>query len=151
MSDYWSERYGDLEVIAAETRGRCHLCLEPADLSAYGPTGSYGQDTVTIDHLKPQAFGGSDRSVNLRIAHGDCNSVRGIRRHKEVRFELTGNREAPLNAATFNMLSVGGSVAVGAAAGHAFATRNQFGVEEFNWGAALVSGLLTFAVTRAIY
>jgi hypothetical protein len=152
MSDYyWSERYGDLEAIAAATRSRCHLCHEPADLSAYGPTGSFGRDTVTIDHLKPQSHGGSDRSENLLIAHGDCNSIRGTRKHEEVRFELAGKRDAPLSAAAFDILSMGGSVAVGAAAGHAFATRNQLGVEEFNWPAALLSGLFTFAVTRTFY
>jgi hypothetical protein len=46
--EYWSDRYGDLASIAPTTRGRCHLCHEPADLALYGRTGLFGADTRTV-------------------------------------------------------------------------------------------------------
>lgn len=150
-NEYWSDRYGDLEKIAAGTRGRCHLCHEQVDLALYGRTGLFGAETVTVDHLEPQVWGGDDQAENLRIAHGNCNSLRGVEDPEVVRLALTETMDEPMSDATFNVLSVGGSVALGAAAGHAFATTNQQGQREFNWGAAVLGGLLTFAATRAIY
>jgi HNH endonuclease len=149
--DFWSDRYGDLESIAAATRGRCHLCHEEVDLSLYGRTGLFGADTVTVDHLEPQVWGGDDEPENLRIAHGNCNSRRGVEDPEVTRLALAKTTDEPLSAEAFNALSVGGSVAVGAAAGHVFARTNQAGQREFNWGAALACGLLMFAATRAYY
>lgn len=150
-STFWSSRYGDLEAIASVTRSRCHLCHEKVDLGLYGRTGQFGVGTVTVDHLDPQIFGGDDDPRNLRIAHGNCNSVRGVDDPEAIRQELAETTSAPMSAATFNVLSVGGSVAVGALAGHAWATTNQYGQREFNWAAAVAGGLLTFAATRAFY
>lgn len=146
---YWSPRYGDLEAIAAKTRGLCHLCHEPASLEFYGRTGQFGPDTVTVDHLRPQIRGGSDAAQNLRIAHGDCNSVRGVRSHRRVRRELAGTVDEPMSQSTFDILSLGASAGVGAVSGHLFATQDEFGRKRFNWGAATLFGVLTFAVTRA--
>ena len=139
---YWSPRYGDLEAIAAKTRGLCHLCHEQANLDFYGRTGQFGPDTVTVDHLRPQVRGGGDAEENLRIAHGDCNSVRGIRSHRKVRRELAGTADEPMSQATFDALSLGGSVGVAAVSGHAFATQDEFGRKWFNWGAATLFGAL---------
>jgi hypothetical protein len=150
-NEHWSDRYGDLEIIASATRGRCHLCHEQVDLAMYGPTGHFGAETVTVDHLEPQVWGGDDEPENLRIAHGNCNSLRGVEDAEVIRLALVDTTDEPVSDATFNVLSVGGSVAMGAAAGHAFATTNQQGQREFNWGAALACGLLTFAVTRTYY
>jgi|CZKU01.1.fsa_nt_gi hypothetical protein len=149
--DYWSERYGDLEGIASTTRGRCHLCHENVVLALYGRTGLFGGDTVTVDHLEPQVFGGDDDADNLRIAHGNCNSLRGVKDPEAIRLALAGTTDEPLSDTAFNLLSVGGSVAVGVAAGHAFASTNQRGEREFNQAAAWVAGLLTFAFTRELY
>lgn len=34
------------------------------------------RSAITVDHIRPQAFGGSDESSNLRLAHRHCNSGR---------------------------------------------------------------------------
>ena len=151
MADYWSERYGDLESISSATRGRCHLCHEKVDLAFYGRTGLFGADTATVDHLEPQFFGGDDDAENLRIAHGNCNSLRGIDDPETIRLALADTTDEPLSGAAFDLLSLGGSVAVGVAAGNAFAITNQRGEREFNQAAAWVAGLLTFAFTRELY
>ena len=148
IQQYWSPRYGDLGAIAAKTRGLCHLCHEPADLAFYGRTGRFGPDTVTVDHLRPQIRGGSDAVENLRIAHGDCNSVRGVRSHRRIRRELAGTIDEPMSQSIFDMLSLGASVGMGALSGHVFATQDQLGRKRFNWRAATLFGALTLAVTR---
>jgi hypothetical protein len=146
---YWSPRYGDLESIAAETRGLCHLCHEPVDLDLYGRTGEFGPDTVTVDHLRPQVRGGGDGSANLRIAHGDCNSVRGTRSPRKARLALAGTADEPMSQVTFDLLSIGAGVGVAAVSGRAFATHDEQGRPQFNWGAAALFGILTFAVVRS--
>lgn len=148
---FWSNRYGDLGSIADLTRSRCHLCHERVDLALYGRTGQFGPETVTVDHLDPQVFGGGDERENLRIAHGTCNSLRGIDDPEVVRGGLAKTSSEPMSAGTFNLLSVGGSIAVGAVAGHVWASTTPQGQREFNWRAALACGLLTFAATRAFY
>jgi hypothetical protein len=150
-NEYWSDRYGDLEAIASATRGRCHLCHETVDLALYGRTGLFGAETVNVDHLEPQLFGGADEHENLRIAHGNCNSMRGLDDPEVTRLALTDTTDQPMSAAAFDLLSIAGSVAAGTAAGSAFATTNQQGQREFNRGAAFLAGLLTFAATRTYY
>ena len=44
-------------------RNTCGLCGE-----------SVTERTRTVDHITPQALGGSDRVSNLRTAHKSCNS-----------------------------------------------------------------------------
>lgn len=152
----WSERRGlsgsfPCAGQAGKVSGRCHLCHEKVDRALYGRTGAFGADTVTVDHLEPQIFGGSDDADNLRIAHHNCNSLRGIDDPEEARLALVNTTDEPPIDAAFNLLSVGRSVAVGVAAGHAFAVTNQRGERDFNQAAAWVAGLLTFAFTRELY
>ncbi|MEU7904136.1 HNH endonuclease [Actinoplanes sp. NPDC049118] len=53
----------------------CWLCGLPIDLALASPApGSF-----SIDHVTPQAYGGSDRLPNLRPAHRSCNAARGHR------------------------------------------------------------------------
>lgn len=48
--------------------------LESRKFSAYAPGERKRQrDSVTIDHIVPLAFGGSDMPSNLRLAHLTCN------------------------------------------------------------------------------
>src|SRR5262245_50119838 len=109
----YSRRYGDLTKIAAKTDGACHLCHEPVDLNLYGPTGTFGDETATVDHIWPQRFGGGDEHENLLLAHGTCNSRRGTRDVEEVRLELAGTEDAPLSSGAKSVRSIGGGVAVG--------------------------------------
>lgn len=46
--------------------GTCQICHERVSLAE-----------VTMDHIKPKSFGGSDSSENLRAAHALCNRKRG--------------------------------------------------------------------------
>jgi 5-methylcytosine-specific restriction endonuclease McrA len=84
--------------------GRCHLCHEKVDLALYGRTGAFGADTVTVDHLEPQIFGGSDDADNLRIAHHNCNSLRGIDDPEEARLALVNTTDEPLSDAAFTSI-----------------------------------------------
>jgi 5-methylcytosine-specific restriction endonuclease McrA len=61
--------------IGARDGWRCHLCgraVNPALSGAHarGPT---------IDHLVPVSQGGSDEPTNVRLAHRECNTRRGVR------------------------------------------------------------------------
>lgn len=145
----YSERYGDLRDVAAHTDGACHLCHQPADLALYGPTGAYGYDTVTVDHLIPQSHGGDDHLDNLRIAHGTCNSFRGTREVEDARMELAGTARPPMSSSEKTAWSVGAGGVIAVAAGHIFAQPTADGGRQFNGGAALCVGLLALAVTRA--
>lgn len=144
----YSDRYGDLELIADLTDGACHLCHEPVDLAFYGPTGHFGDDTVTVDHLRPQHHGGSDRVTNLRLAHGTCNSIRGTRRVADVRLELAGTSDAPLGAGAKTAWSLGGGAAAGVAAGFVWGHQRPDGTRQFNPQAALIAGGLVAIALR---
>jgi hypothetical protein len=138
----YSPRYGNLAKIAAKTGDRCHLCHEPVDLAFYGPTGLFGADTVNVDHLVPQAFGGDDDFDNLLLAHGDCNSRRGIRSVKATRLALAGTTRAPASEGEqlVEAVAVGSLAAI--AAGHMLAEQQPNGTRRFNSEAALGVGLL---------
>lgn len=51
----------------------CQICQEPVNRGAR--LGSRGYPT--LDHITPQAHGGSDEPSNLRLAHMGCNADRG--------------------------------------------------------------------------
>ena len=144
----YSERYGDLGGVRAWTDGDCHLCLQPLDLTLYGPTGRYGADTVTVDHLRPQSRGGQDALSNLRLAHGSCNSVRGTRSVLAARRELAGTVNAPRTSSEKTALAVTAGSLAALAAGYGLARQTPHGDRVFNGGPALVVGLLVFAAVR---
>lgn len=144
-----SPRYGDLRKVAAHTDGDCNLCLRPADLAFYGPTGSYGRDTVTIDHVIPQSDGGGDELENLRLAHGTCNSSRGTRDVEVARYELAGTYDGPMSSGEKTAWSVGGGAVAALGAGYAFGREMPDGTRQFNGEAALLAGLLASVLLRA--
>lgn len=148
MSKFLSRRYGDLAKISTKTDGRCHICLRPAPLHFYGPPGWFGDHTVTIDHLVPQAYGGDDDLENLRLAHATCNSTRGTRYAEDVRLELAGTDRAPLGVTEKNVVSlaVGGAGYLGG--GLLFAKQNPDGSNSFNHGAATLSALTLGLLVR---
>ncbi|WP_428266009.1 HNH endonuclease [Haliangium sp.] len=141
-------RYGNLEAIARRTGHRCHLCHEPIDLAFYGAPGTYGDDTVTVDHLEPQSWGGDDDPDNLRIAHARCNSVRGVREPEDVRLEFVGAEDEPMSSLEHLLSSAVGAAGIGAAAGMLFGRVDRTGQRQFNRGAAAIAGLLSFALLQ---
>lgn len=51
----------------------CALCGEPICWTV--PPGSLR--SVSVDHRKPRAAGGTDMLANLQLAHVQCNQVKG--------------------------------------------------------------------------
>jgi hypothetical protein len=146
----YSVRYGNLRTIAAKTDGKCHLCHEPTDLTLYGPTGMFGRETATVDHLLPRRYGGDDHPDNLLIAHGTCNSRRGTREVDEVRFELAGTPHAPMSSAEKTALSVRGGALIALGAGLLLARPVEGGRSEFNAEAALAAGVVGGLLLRCL-
>jgi transposase-like protein len=62
-----SRRYGRIDI-RIRPGARCHLCDAPVSARDYG-------DTVTLDHVRPQAHGGRDEHVLPACQR--CNSFRG--------------------------------------------------------------------------
>ncbi|MDI3283223.1 HNH endonuclease signature motif containing protein [Polyangium sp. 15x6] len=144
-----SRRYGDIEEIASKTDGNCHLCHDPVDVTFYGPTGAFGEETVTVDHLVPQSFGGDDDPDNLMIAHGRCNSIRGTRDAELVRFSLAGTTRAPMSGSDKTAVAIVGGVGFGLLAGAVLAKEQPDGTRQFNKEAAAVVGLLALLFRAA--
>ena len=143
-----SQRYGDLRDLAAKTDGSCHLCHQPAPIELYGPTGTYGDDTVTIDHYVPQSEGGDDDALNLFIAHGVCNSIRGTRDVDGVRMALAGTTRTPMSSVAKAALSLGGGSVAAVGAGSLFGQARPDGSRDFNAPAAVVTGVLAALLLR---
>lgn len=132
-----SDRYGCLHRIGRRTSHRCHLCGEALHVELYARPGMFGDDTVTVDHLVPQAFGGDDAPDNLMLAHAGCNSSRGVLPVEEARMLFGGDGDAPWSTgARSTALGVG----IGVGAGFLFAKRRGDTVK-FNTKAALSWGL----------
>src|ERR1041384_4181371 len=146
-----SHRYGNLARIAAKTGDRCHLCHEPVDLNFYGPTGLYGEDTVTVDHLIPVSLGGDDGHDNLMIAHGHCNSRRGIDLAEVARLAIVGSPNPPMSEGEQIATALFSGTGAAILAGHAFAVEEVTGTRRFNGKAALgfglAAGFLALALT----
>jgi hypothetical protein len=149
MLTYSSRRYGDLQKLHDKTDGRCHLCHQEVDLVFYGRPGSFGVDTVNVDHLVPQAHGGPDDHWNLRLAHATCNQLRGTAAAEDVRLALTGTADEPFGTVEKNLLSLAvGGVAYGAG-GALFARERPDGTRAFNHGAAVLAALLVGLAVRS--
>jgi 5-methylcytosine-specific restriction endonuclease McrA len=144
-----SNRYGDLMTIAHKTDCRCHLCHEPVDILTYGLVKIFGGDTASVDHLDPQALGGTDDEDNLMIAHQRCNSSRGMRDVEETRLALAGTTDEPWSKSTWDFATLGVSLPTAFVAGKFFATTNDKGEEEFNTGAALLTFFATLGLMSA--
>jgi len=61
-------RYITIEQLWERDEGICWLCEDYVDLEF---------DEPTRDHVIPHAQGGSDHPSNLKLAHRECNEVRG--------------------------------------------------------------------------
>lgn len=107
----------------------------------------FGEDTVTVDHLTPQAFGGDDEPENLMLAHAGCNSSRGVLPVEEARVLFGGDGDAPWSTGA---RSVALGVGAGVGAGLLFAEREGDQIR-FNTKAALGWGfgvsLLSWALS----
>lgn len=54
------------KAVWAKANGLCHICDLP--MSRF---------ELTVDHIIPRIFGGSDKIENLAAAHQSCNVLRG--------------------------------------------------------------------------
>ena len=68
ISDHQRRKYGlseaDADALAEKSGGFCGIC------EGYFREGQ----EATIDHIRPQAAGGSDWLGNLQLAHRGCNA-----------------------------------------------------------------------------
>ena len=62
-----SDQRMNLEAILMSRGDRCHLCGAPLD---------FENETIVVDHVEPQAQGGSNDLSNLLLAHSKCNSFK---------------------------------------------------------------------------
>lgn len=59
--------------------GCCALCgmAMPENRFVLAHAALWKKQRPTFDHIRPKAAGGSDRSVNLQLAHAACNWRKG--------------------------------------------------------------------------
>lgn len=70
--EFWINR--DVRLAIYDRDGwRCKLCGEPLDMTAL-PT---DPNAPTLDHVLPQAHGGTHHPDNLQAAHRGCNAAKG--------------------------------------------------------------------------
>lgn len=75
-------------LIYLRDSGYCWLCDQPVDFYARGDF------KPSMDHIKPRSHGGSNDLLNLRLAHGICNTKRDTLDAAEAR-ELIANWTPP--------------------------------------------------------
>lgn len=63
----------------------CGLCQEPIE----------SVKDITIDHIQPKCKGGSDKLENLRLAHEQCNRLRGEGFFSEREYPSSWDESAP--------------------------------------------------------
>jgi 5-methylcytosine-specific restriction endonuclease McrA len=66
-------RYGLRAAVIAASAGVCYLCTRPIDASLAAPHPL----SLSIDHVKPLAMGGTNALENLRATHLGCNVEKG--------------------------------------------------------------------------
>lgn len=64
-----------VERLAARDGWRCWLCDHTIDPALYWPLSMAG----SVDHVVPISRGGTDEGKNLRLAHVQCNTARGVK------------------------------------------------------------------------
>jgi len=67
--------------VAEDARNRCGYCLRMGELTGM---------PMTLDHIIPEAAGGSSSEENLWLACRRCNEFKGVQTH--ARDPLTGRR-----------------------------------------------------------
>ena len=74
----YKQKYSNWRTVANREGYDCHLCGRPVDPGDYRRTRSgqfvAGPDYPTVDHVRPQARGGTHHWTNLKLAHKRCNS-----------------------------------------------------------------------------
>lgn len=77
MTEKLSIKAKRLRRVYERDKGICHLCGRPVPHpnESEVPAGR----TASSDHIIPRGHGGTDRLVNLRLAHELCNNLRGDR------------------------------------------------------------------------
>jgi 5-methylcytosine-specific restriction endonuclease McrA len=69
-----------LRILYKRDHGICYICNEkcnPHDRVVDSTGGSVGPDYPTIDHIVPLARGGKHAWDNVKLAHHQCNSLKG--------------------------------------------------------------------------
>ena len=61
----------DRHAVYAKGKGRCHYCGCPLRLF-----GAWRKNHMTVDHLRPIAYGGTDHISNLVPACRECNGAK---------------------------------------------------------------------------
>jgi len=61
----------------------CYYCTRPLDLKLRDPNGY----EVTVEHIVPRAYGGSNAMSNLALAHSICNEIAGNAYEDKMRKE----------------------------------------------------------------
>lgn len=62
----------------------CHYCGKPLADSV----GGYNEDGISLDHIMPQALGGSDSIDNLVLACRRCNLEKRTKHYQEYRLAI---------------------------------------------------------------
>lgn len=76
MTGWGGRKVGDLRRAVVEAYGSvCWLCRLPINLALRYPR----RGSLSIEHVLPRSYGGSDDIANLRPAHLGCNWSRGNR------------------------------------------------------------------------
>ena len=55
------------EVLKSQGSIKCGICLQPITII----------EELTVDHIRPRAWGGNSRLTNLQPAHESCNGQKG--------------------------------------------------------------------------
>lgn len=55
----------------------CQLCFEPVDQASDYSHEIYNPRFPSLDHITPRSLGGTHEESNLRLAHVQCNALRG--------------------------------------------------------------------------
>ena len=71
---------GFVQTLADRDGTDCQICLEPLDISKRGRE----DDSVSVDHIIPVSYGGTEELENLRLAHLGCNRKRSNTPEREV-------------------------------------------------------------------
>lgn len=72
----------ELRKLAERDGQICHLCGEPVQWDDFEQKGDYkvfGNKYPSIDHVLPISLGGQHSWDNVRLAHRQCNSMKGNR------------------------------------------------------------------------
>ena len=73
-----------IRFVFARAQNRCEYCQSPQD---------HCPDPFSIEHIYPQALGGSHQNENLALSYQGCNEFKGVR---VTGFDAVSEREVGL-------------------------------------------------------